>query len=203
MASGPRSPGWRLSSRWVSQSAFMLPTVRPPPLPSVAQVRVWLRGAVSLTVMHLACCHHRVKRSSFSRARRREAGRQPTPPRRGPGSGNSHPSSTPSHPHPELKHRDSRAGEQPGHLYSQLGQAPPPGWSGSTITAKHAGSPGPSLASFPGASGLRAPSPITAASGSKGRPGGQGEGQPGPESNSRPRGKESSAEHASKEAGGA
>lgn len=31
----------------------MLPTVRPPPLPAVAQVRVWLWGTVSLTVMHL------------------------------------------------------------------------------------------------------------------------------------------------------
>lgn len=51
--SGPRSPGRRLPSRRVPKSPFMLPTVRPPPFPSVAQVRVWLRGAISLTVMHL------------------------------------------------------------------------------------------------------------------------------------------------------
>lgn len=51
--SGPRSPWGRLPSGRVSQSPFMFPTVGPPPLPSVAQVRVWFRGAVSLTVMHL------------------------------------------------------------------------------------------------------------------------------------------------------
>lgn len=138
MASGPRPPGRRLPSRRVSKSPFMFATVRPPPLPSVAQVRVWLRGAVSLTVMHLASRHGRVKRSSFSRAWKRKAGRLPTPPRRGPGSGSSHPSSTPGRPHPELKQRLPDP-EQPGHLYCQLGLAPPPGWSGSIITTKHAG----------------------------------------------------------------
>ena len=150
---------------------------------------------------HLASRHHRVKRSSFSRAWRREAGRPPTPPRRSPGSGDSHPSSTRGHPHPELKHRDSRTEEQPGHLYCQLGRAPPPGWSGSSITTKQAGGLRPSLASPPDASvptDLRAPSPITAASGGEGRPGGGGggrggEGQLGPESNANPRGEEECA----------
>lgn len=115
VASRPRSPGRGLPPSWVPRSPLVPPTARPPPLPSVAQVRVWLRGAVSLTVMHhLASRHRRVKRSSFSRAWRREAGRQPTPPRRGPGTGNSHPGSTPGNPHPELKRRGSRTGGSPG-----------------------------------------------------------------------------------------
>lgn len=65
--SGPRSPGRRLPSRRVPQSPFVLPTVRPPPLPSAAQVRVWLRGAVSLTVMHLG--HGRDSRAQWAAGR--------------------------------------------------------------------------------------------------------------------------------------
>lgn len=78
--SGPRSPGRRLPSRRVPQSPFVLPTVRPPPLPSVAQVWVWLRGAVSLTVMHLG--HE--KESPAQWAARRGAARPRRSWRRGP-----------------------------------------------------------------------------------------------------------------------
>lgn len=53
VASGAGSAGGRLPAGRVVQSPVALPAVGPPPLPSVAQVRVWLGGAVPLTVVHL------------------------------------------------------------------------------------------------------------------------------------------------------
>lgn len=125
---------------------------------------------------HLASSHLRVKRSSFSRAWRREAGRLPTPPRRGPGSGGSHPSSTPGHPHPELKHRDSQTGSCSGINTVSLAWPLPRGWSGSIIT-KHAEACGPRWRPFlkprvPEIS--RAPSPVTAANRGEGKTQGDG-----------------------------
>lgn len=122
---------------------------------------------------HLASRHHRVKRSSFSRAWRREAGRLPTPLRRSPGSGDSHPSPHARTPAPGTKAQ--RLPERGAARAFVLSAWPGPS-SGLERIHHNKTSRGPAaLARVPscrsGPRDLRAPSPVTAASGGEGRPG--------------------------------